>query len=437
MGVLTAELLALAWSAAARGVCRVAALPPASAGPGADRDPSPSVARALAPGHRAAVGRGIMAWMIGGLTQQAARPADGLRSMMEGVLRWPDVVRLVVPGRASRAAWTEFRNKADAFGWFATAGTALGMPDDGWPDLGAVLRRVELMGRYEGLWTTEGVGYHQAEALRDGNRLRPVFAGGGGEALPVHSLIPLHAGMGLALAGRCIEGCMAASRGADVRRQLERFVSRCHENARGDYWAVSLEALGLSARLLRPRLVPLLDGQLRQMEEDLVNRFWHGVGRGLYFGPATVLPCGGVIWPIVRQACRESPREEARCNALAGLGMALTLVNIRHPEVIEGYLDCDGGGPSEADALADGVGAALRIWSCWARDEEHTDARLPHRPAASTTGPAGRWERLVRDSGREALRHCPAMTGSDDWPGGLFRYRPPQGRSGTGRCGWQ
>jgi hypothetical protein len=336
------------------------------------------------------------------------------------------MVRLVVPGRASRAAWAEVRNKADAFRWFATAGTALGLPGDGPTDLGAALRRVELMDRYRGLWTTEGVGYLQAAAaLRGGGRPRSLLAGG---ALPAHSLVPLHTGMGLAFAGRCLEGCTAESGSAAVRRQLEWFVALCHDNARGDYRAASLEALGLSARLLRPRLVSLLDGQLRQMGGGLVNRFWHGVGRGLYFGPATALPCGNVLWPSARQACREPPREEDRCNALAGLGLAVALVNVRSPEVIEGYLECDGGRLAEADAFADGLGAALRIWLCWAPVSEHAEVLLRHRPAAEAPGLAGRWERLVSAPVREALRRGPGITGSEGWPGGLFCYRPRRER---------
>jgi hypothetical protein len=392
----------------------VAALPPSALGGGAG------------------LSRGIVDWVLGGLEQQAAGPAGGIRSLVEGALRWPEMVRLVVPGRASRAAWAEVRNKADAFRWFATAGTTLGLLGEGEADLGRALDGIELMDVYQGLWTTEGVGYrHAAAALRERGRWRSLLAGRVGDGLPVRSLVPLHSGMGLAFAGGCLEGCTPTSPRVHLRRQLEQFVTLCHDNARGDYWAVSLEALGLSARLLRPHLVPLLDGQLRQMGEDLVHRFWHGVGRGLYFGPATALPCGNVIWPSDRQARREPPGEDERRNALAGLGLAVTLVNVRHPQVLEHYLESADGRLSEADAFASGVDAALRIWSCWAPVDGRTGALVGHRPAAAAL--AGRWEQLVGGPVREALRRGREVAGRHDWPGGLFCYRPRRERARTGR----
>jgi hypothetical protein len=434
MGDLTAELLALPLRVAAWGVCRVAERPPAGAGYGAAGG---GWGRASTAGNGLNMGRGIVDWMIGGLAQQVTGPADSARSMVEGVLRWPEMVRLVVPGRASRAAWAEFRNKADAFRWFATAGSKLGLRADRESDLGAALRRVELMDSFQGLWTTEGLGYHQAAAaLRDGGQPRSLLAGPASDALPARSLVPLHTGMGLAFAGHCLNGCVAESRGADLRRQLELFVTLCHDNARDDYWAASLEALGLSTRLLRPRLVLLLDGQLRQMGDDLVHCFWHGVGRGLYFGPATALPCGTVLWPTAHQAYSEPPREEDRRNALAGLALALTLVNVRHPEVIEWYLESDSGHRAAGDAFASGVGAALRIWSSWAPVGGYTDLLLRHRPAAGAAGSVGRWGRLVRAPLREALRYGQRVAESNDWPGGLFSYRPHRERArgnGSGR----
>ena len=440
---LTAEVLTFPLRTAAGIVCRSMRVPPrASSCPqgaaGRCRARRPTMDSrhgrnsAVWAGVRDFVWRGLVDWVIGGLAQGALDPWSTVGSMMEGVLHWPQIIRLAVPGRASRASWAEFYNKADAFRWFATAGTTLGLSGDGAADLGTALRGVEQMSAYQGLWTTEGLGYHQAAALRDGGRSRSLLAGRVGDALPLRSLIPLHTGMGLAFSGGCLEGCTPESPGADVRRQLERFVTLCHDNARGDYWAVSLEALGLSARLLRPRLVPLLDGQLRQMGEDLVHRFWHGVGRGLYFGPATALPCGNIIWPSVRQAYREPPCEDDRRNALAGLGLAATLVNVRHPQVLEGYLESDGGRVSETDAFASGIDAALRIWSCWAPVDGATESLVRHRPA---TALADRWQRLVSDPVREALRYGQEVAGKDEWPGGLFCYRPRRERTHAGGSG--
>jgi hypothetical protein len=438
MGDLAAELLALPFRAVARmsrlpGISlacspfAVVAAPDQQARSGRRGD-GQCVGNAAAneAGGRAAMYRGIVAWLVGGLAQEVADPRDATRSMLETVRRGPDLIRLMVPGRASRAAWTEFRNKIAAYRWFATADAVLGLPVHGKPDLPTLLRCVSALDLYQGLWTTEGLGYYcAAAALRQVPWPSSLLAVRMGNQLPSGSLIPLHTGMGLAFAGSCLEGCTTDSCGVQIRRQLDRFVKLCQENAQKDFAGASMEALGLMTRLLRPRLVPVLDEQLVQMDGDLTQRFWHGVGRALYFGPTNVLPCGGVVWPNLLKACREAPYEENRRNVLAGLGLALTLVNLCHPEVIARYLEHFAGPLSENDAFAHGVRSALLIWSRWAPASAHADTLFRHRPDHVM---ARLWDGLVREPALEALRPGREQVEAENWAGAIFRYQPRVGR---------
>jgi hypothetical protein len=352
--------------------------------------------------------------------------------MVGPLLCWPDMVRLVMPGRASRVAWRELGNKVDAFRWFATADSTLRFSGHGDPDVTELVRRAETVDPYPGLWTTEGLGYYfAAVALQKGARPRLLLGGRLGHELPARSLIPLHTGMGLAFASCCLEGCTTERGRAQIRRQLDRFVELCHDNAKGEYEGATREALGLMTRLLQPRLLSVLDKELARVDSDLRERFWHGVGRALYFAPRHTLPCSSVIWPILGTAYRETPHEESRRNIVAGLGLALTLVNLRNPEVIERFLARYGGPLAENDAFAHGVSSALLIWSRWAPASVYCDALFRHQPDQASPALARQWDTLVKGPCREALLLGQAWGGEENSPGGIFRYRPRRERVAT------
>src|SRR5205085_2866059 len=105
------------------------------------------------------------------------------------------------------------------------------------------------------------------------------------ESVPTSSLAALHAGAGLSFAGRALGVLTPRSTAGEVRRALEQFVALCRANSHEGYVRAAYEALGLWTRNLSPQLMPSIDRQLAEADEEMVGYFWHGVGRALYFAP--------------------------------------------------------------------------------------------------------------------------------------------------------
>src|SRR5262249_11421336 len=172
----------------------------------------------------------------------------------------------------------------------------------------------------------------------------------------------LHAGMGLSFANRLLETIKPGSPGGRVREVLGQFVELCKENSTNGYQGAAYESLGLVARNLYPHMVRSIDQQLSAIHGDLVGYFWHGVGRAIYFAPTNFWPDGRSPDRGVEMALRVSPHEVARLNSLAGLTWALTLVNIRQPEIMQSLLKRQGRLLNEDGAFSNGLSSAIIIW---------------------------------------------------------------------------
>src|SRR5262249_28606752 len=175
------------------------------------------------------------------------------------------------------------------------------------------------------------------------------------------------------------------------------------------YVAASYEGLGLVARNLYPHLIAEIDRELSQMGNNLIDYFWHGVGRAAYFAPTNYVPLPGVPVRIVEMTRREPPHELGRRNALAGAIWAMVLVNLREPEVIENFLVQCAEVDFDSDAFANGVSSAALVWCDSTENTAPLEALGRHRPSFSREDLADRWNRLVRDPCRRALEHFPLL----------------------------
>jgi hypothetical protein len=167
---------------------------------------------------------------------------------------------------------------------------------------------------------------------------------------------------------------------------------------------------------------------------DLPALFWHGVGRGLYFSPTNFLPSACWAWGGLEKAGAEPPHEVGRLNAVAGLAWALTLVNVRHPGILELFVARYGARLGDDRAFANGVRSAALVWHHWAPDTPHVAALCRH---ASRAAPAERWAALVSEPVNAALAALyPRL--AQQGLGALFRYHPPEevpGPNGRGTGG--
>lgn len=289
-----------------------------------------------------------------------------------------EVARAVLPGEAG-LEWLELANKLEAFDCFQRASAS--------PSAGI----------YPALWAAEGQGYARA---------RPQDGG-----------IPLRTGAALASATWLLE----------TSAGLESWLPLWRETGRPEHLDLAAEALGLVARNLYPYRVHSLGNQLESVSPEIAELFWHGVGRGLYFAPTHALPWSGGAGRAFGKAGTEPPHEPGRRNATAGLSWALTLVNIRHPEVVADVLWRHGRDIASAEAFANGVSSAVLVWYDAVGHDFHLANFLGYRPDASRPGLPALWRDLVTVPCGTALRQTYPRLRQSGGMAGLFRCPPPGG----------
>lgn len=372
-----------------------------------------------------ALWRGVSDWMTGVVRCDSLAPARVLAAVADVAIHSGDLLSLTIPGRATRGAWREAFNKLRAFLLFSAARESIGpggRPDPGLPEL---VGRVQKFDPYRGLWTAEGLGYfHASEELNRGPEPRGLLAPDRTRGIPDRCLIPLHTGMGLAFANFVVPAMTAQASRSEIRHRVDEFLSLCETNAAPGYSGAAIESLGLVVRNVRPRLVQAMGEELAAVGGGVPERFWHGFGRGLYFSPLNLLPCTSAAWPSVRIAQREPPHALGRSNALAGLAWAVTLVNIRDPEVIELFLGRHRRELGDASAFADGVRSAAAIWYDWAPGSLYLHALCRYRPRDSRS--AERWDRYARSPCGEEFTELYRLLKRDGLMGELFRVSGPE-----------
>lgn len=356
----------------------------------------------------------VVDWLIGNSEYTFVAPTRVMVALLQLPSRAPAILGTFSPGKCSRAAAREVLNKLEAFSLFATADERLNAPSRPLPDL---IEEILREPPYQALWATEGVGYYLGVThLQQESRPTKILSRWD-RHLPERTFLPLHTGLGLAFACEFLRRLNNQHGG--VRENLFEFFELCRNNSREDLTKAAIESLGLITRILRPMLVPTIDRILFDEDSTILEGFWHGVGRGLYFTPSSILPCASVAWPALKRARTESRHETGRLNAQAGLAWAVTLVNIRDPEVLETFLS----GRQESlsnDAVANGLSSAAAIWRAWSPDSDYLSRLCAHKTKPKT---AAAWDRHVTsqcDSGKEwSKEYTKNARGLAD----LFRYR--------------
>ncbi|MCA1636429.1 MAG: hypothetical protein LC802_22745 [Acidobacteria bacterium] len=354
----------------------------------------------------------------------ALTPRAMMKAAFEVMQLSAETFRLLTPGQDGRVAWQEFRNKLQAYDLFGHVDFTLRLPEGVELPLAELVARASALETYRAVWATEGVGHYFAEnRRRKEGALRGLLGEENTRGLPPHCLIALHTGMGLSLAECALSSANARGSDSDVQPVLRRFDTLCRDNSREGYTGATFEALGLVARNLYPHMIPAIDGHLRTLGEELLGYFWHGVGRGIYFAPTNFLPFGSSPWWAVKMTEEEPPHELGRLNALSGLAFALTLVNIREPEILEAFLRHHGDRLSAGGAILNGITSSLVVWCASTRDDPYLAWLSQHRPARRAPGVSELWETWVSRACEDARRRFyPALT-EHRALGEVFRYQ--------------
>jgi hypothetical protein len=262
-------------------------------------------------------------------------------------------------GNRERIRWYEIGNKIAAYRLFAGRNHA-GSPMN--------VDGICALDPYPRMFAAEGYGYRMARQGEMAKALPPGL-----------NPISVHAGAGLWLAEQTLKKLKVA--GSDVGA-LDEFSDVCRQKASDGFGGIMEEALGLVARTLYPHLMDPLDERLREMDTGLWERFWHGMGRGIYFAPSNFSPSRAVPWSGVGMCLQEAPDDTAKRNALSGFCFAVTLVNLRQPEILEAFFQHHA---AESTGCTHGVQSAMSVWNLSGGCGEINERLAAYVPSAAGT----------------------------------------------------
>jgi hypothetical protein len=279
------------------------------------------------------------------LTPQVFNPQS--RVISDIVQQSTEISRGLNPSQAGPLTLQELQNKLQVYFLVRAIPNQLQLPSaPPYPSLLEVVRNAYAMAPYPTLWAVEGVGHWYGDTCFTRNEWpRGILTDTRVYDVPAESLTMLHAGIGMAFAQHWLETVNSLSPVTDIRHALAQVMALCRENSRAGYAGAALESLGLMTRNgqfygeTRPdEMVHLTSRELEHTDPEGFEYFWHGVGRAHYFLPVHFVPGYGSIWHAVRMIRQAVPNDRAWLNAIAGLAWAVTMVNIRHPQIVANLL---------------------------------------------------------------------------------------------------
>jgi hypothetical protein len=287
-----------------------------------------------------------------------------------------------------------------------------------------VVARGYALGSFPALWAVEGIGHDLVTSRHHrGEPLNALLTSKDVGKLPEASLTMLHAGIGLGLAELALKDLRPDSAPEKIDAAIERFLAECRSSSRNGYLGCALESLGLVTRHFYGHEMVLAVDKRLDKEAALRGFFWHGVGRAVYFSPENMVPGFSSPWPAVAMCERLAPHDVARDNLVAGVAWGMTMVNLKQPAVLEGFLKKHGQGFGDRDAFINGVQSSMIMRKNTTPDEPHIAAMLAYEPATSDARLQSLWDRVVRQSVSKALNeYYPAIVAKKQL-GEVFRFQ--------------
>ena len=340
------------------------------------------------------------------------------------------VLDLLAPGSDTEASAQELANKLELLDLVRNAESWLGLSPRAQTNLARRIERAYGLGPFLALWGVETVGIDYATRQLQGAGLpsRLLRTGEGGEAPPA-TLTMLHAGMGLGFAQKLFEPLGPGASAGRIRATLEQFVQLCRNNSRPGYGGAALEALGLVIYRFHRALVGAVDTHLSEIQGDLPAYFWHGLGRAVYLSSEYVLPWKRIDWRTVADI---APHQVGRRNLVAGLAWAITLINMRHPRVLESLLRHHGAALTDDDAFANGVASSLLVRYDTTPDAVFLATFCQYGQSLRDPRLAALWTNEVERLCRQAIIHLHPRLQREQRFEKVFRYQPYIGKAAGG-----
>jgi hypothetical protein len=363
---------------------------------------------------------------LAALPQNPLDPGQWLERARFLAAATPEAMRFFVPDRDGLLAWRELGNKVEVYRLVKQVADRIGTPGPGEPfDLPTLVARSYALDPYAALWAVEGLGHDYAKHFwsPDGPPVHGLLGPDVASGLPAKSLLMLHAGIGLGFAEPLIGALDPIVDRELVEATVRRVVDLCRDNSlRGDVGA-AWESLGLYTRSFHPQMLAPVDAALRRVAPQALGYYWRGVGRAYYFLPVNFLPCGRVTWRPFEMAREQSPDDETRRGAWAGIAWAITLVNMRQPEVLARLLIAPHGNELAADdAFVNGVASSLIMRWDTTPGAPLIEEFLAYRPRGDRQL-ARLWEELIVAPAERALNDWYPVLRRREILGEVFRYQ--------------
>lgn len=326
-----------------------------------------------------------------------------------------------LPRSGVEAQWRELNNRLEIFLLVRNSGQLLrtGVQRLELP-LAELVDRAYGLGRFAAMWLIEGIGHDAVvrARVRDSSP-KGLLTSPQTADVPRSAQLMLHAGLGLAFAQELLAPLANDPNEAAVEAAVRAFMTRCRENSRSGQIGAAYESLGLATRTFYRELVPLIDVELARVDPEVQGYFWHGVGRAIYFLPQSFAPCTQFDW----QGAYGAPHEIARLNIVAGLAWAITLVNMRHPLVMEHLLSRWGDTLSENPGFANGVASSILVRERTTPHSDFLQAFCENRILHNGESADSVWEDLITRPCAFALGALEAQLVSTDRLDSVFQYR--------------
>lgn len=335
------------------------------------------------------------------LDPQTWTPANLMRLTSEAWRESIQISRLLLPGDTGRLALMELRNKLEIFTQVRNLSNVLHLPTNELLPLSDLVSKAYTLSPFLALWAVEGLGeYYTTLYTKLAGHFPQKLLWEENAQVPAKSLLMLHAGLGLSFADNLLGTVSPSAPRQEIHNVVQTFVTLCKENSRQGYLGAAIESLGLVTRTFYPTMPNLIHDELEEIAPELLGFFWHGYGRALYFGPAYFLPVLRSAWGGIDSEI-SGLRDEL--SAAAGLAWALTLVNMRQPEIEEGVLKTYISGSKFQEGFANGVSSCIVMRQDTTPDEPFVSVFYQHRPDPGNPQLVELWERCVYKPAVDAL----------------------------------
>jgi hypothetical protein len=333
-------------------------------------------------------------------------------------------ISFFIPGRDSKIAWRNAMNTAEIIRMVVNVGTTLGFEGERVP-LRELVERCYATGTFPSVWLVEGLGHYYADLWYERNETpKDVLTDPQLHDLPAKSMTMLHAGIGLSFAHQTLLKVAPNSSHEEYRKAVSHIVELCKQSSRPGYTGAALESIGLVARNFHGLTVmKAVHRALAEVDPDSVGYLFRGAGRAVYFSAPNFIPGWRTPWRAMALTQQEPSDEQGRRNMRAGFAWASTVVNMRHPIIMETILKHHGAELSADDAFSNGVMSSLMMRYDTSPDDPYVERFCNYRPASSDAKVVEWWNRLVKGPAEKALQEYYPVLQETNHLEEVFRYQ--------------